>query len=383
MRRRRRQRRRRCQRRLGMGGGRVRAGQRVRGAVCGAAHGSPIRSPERRIPIQKGSSLTENNWLRSWSNDLYLWYDEIADRDPGAVFDAGVLRAAEDHRDDAVGQARKTSFTSRCRRRVGALAQSGVIGRLTARRGRSSRRRRRGRSSSRTPIRVRRRRICRRLWRAARRVLEGRRRRCGERATQADVDTINAGLFPAAAGESHTFVDAGSRARATPRTITMTSADDHSRRRCRTCTPFSRRGQVGYMLFNDHLATAEQELIDAVNQLKTAGIADLVLDIRYNGGGYLDIASELAYMIAGNARTAGKTFETTRIQRETPDHRSGDGRPAGAVRRSIEDRSGSRRHRDSRCRRSNLPRVFVLTGSRTPVRRANRSSTRWRASTSK
>ena len=24
-----------------------------------------------------------------------------------------------------------------------------------------------------------------------------------------------------------------------------------------------------------------------MNQLKTAGIADLVLDIRYNGGGYL------------------------------------------------------------------------------------------------
>ena len=26
--------------------------------------------------------MAENNWLRSWSNDLYLWYTEIADRDP-------------------------------------------------------------------------------------------------------------------------------------------------------------------------------------------------------------------------------------------------------------------------------------------------------------
>jgi hypothetical protein len=34
-----------------------------------------------------------------------------------------------------------------------------------------------------------------------------------------------------------------------------------------------------------------------------------VLDIRYNGGGYLDIAAELAYMIAGPSRTAGATFE--------------------------------------------------------------------------
>ena len=24
----------------------------------------------------------ENNWLRSWTNDLYLWFDEVVDRDP-------------------------------------------------------------------------------------------------------------------------------------------------------------------------------------------------------------------------------------------------------------------------------------------------------------
>jgi hypothetical protein len=63
------------------------------------------------------------------------------------------------------------------------------------------------------------------------------------------------------------------------------------------------------MLFNDHIATSESALINAVTQLKTAGISDLVLDIRYNSGGYLDIASELAYMVAGPTKTAGKTFE--------------------------------------------------------------------------
>jgi carboxyl-terminal processing protease len=34
-----------------------------------------------------------------------------------------------------------------------------------------------------------------------------------------------------------------------------------------------------------------------------------VLDLRYNGGGYLFIASELAYMIAGPNRTGGRVFE--------------------------------------------------------------------------
>ena len=37
----------------------------------------------------------------------------------------------------------------------------------------------------------------------------------------------------------------------------------------------------------------------AINTLKAANVTDLVLDLRYNGGGYLDIASEVAYMIAG------------------------------------------------------------------------------------
>jgi hypothetical protein len=47
-----------------------------------------------------------------------------------------------------------------------------------------------------------------------------------------------------------------------------------------------------------------------VNQLNTAGISDLV-SISLQRRRFLDIASELAYMIAGNARTSGKTFELT------------------------------------------------------------------------
>jgi hypothetical protein len=70
-------------------------------------------------------------------------------------------------------------------------------------------------------------------------------------------------------------------------------------------------GTVGYMLFNDHIATSEQLLVSAFNQLASAGVSDLVLDIRYNGGGYLDIASEVAYMVAGPAATTGRTFEKT------------------------------------------------------------------------
>jgi hypothetical protein len=68
-------------------------------------------------------------------------------------------------------------------------------------------------------------------------------------------------------------------------------------------------GPVGYIQFNDHIATAETPLINAVNTLSTANVTDLILDMRYNGGGYLDLASELAYMIANTTLTSGRTFE--------------------------------------------------------------------------
>ena len=119
------------------------------------------------------------------------------------------------------------------------------------------------------------------------------------------------------------------------------------------------------MLFNDHIATAEQELIDAVNQLNTAGISDLVLDIRYNGGGFLDIASELAYMIAGNARTSRQDVRADGVQQQAPDDRSGDRRAAHAGAVPFHAQAASRRRRARRCRTLNLPRVFVLTGSGT------------------
>lgn len=66
---------------------------------------------------------------------------------------------------------------------------------------------------------------------------------------------------------------------------------------------------VGYVVFNDHVAPSEPQLITAIQTLAAARVSDLVLDLRYNGGGYLYIASELAYMVAGPARTGGKVFE--------------------------------------------------------------------------
>ena len=122
-----------------------------------------------------------------------------------------------------------------------------------------------------------------------------------------NIDTLNAGLFPAGAGEQHTFslLDLGAQ---TPRTVTLTSEVVSISPVQTISTLNTANGKVGYILFNDHNYPAEGELIAGINQLKAAGIQDLVLDLRYNGGGLLYIASQLAYMIAGPASN-GKIFE--------------------------------------------------------------------------
>jgi C-terminal processing protease CtpA/Prc len=124
--------------------------------------------------------------------------------------------------------------------------------------------------------------------------------------TQAGVDTLIAGLSPSAEGETHSF-----RIRdpsGATRDVTMQAARITSNPVPLVRTLSTPTGTVGYLLFNEHIATAEARLVDAVNTLKAGNIQDLVLDIRYNGGGFLGIASELAYMIGGTP-TAGRVFE--------------------------------------------------------------------------
>src|SRR5256886_12910268 len=86
---------------------------------------------------------------------------------------------------------------------------------------------------------------------------------------------------------------------------------------------------IGYMLFNDQLATSEAALISAVNTLKAnpTPITDLVIDIRYNGGGFLDIASELAYMIPGPGPTPRQTIALPPLNGQHPRTNHATGHP--------------------------------------------------------
>ncbi|NND93056.1 MAG: hypothetical protein HKN42_19525 [Granulosicoccus sp.] len=58
-------------------------------------------------------------------------------------------------------------------------------------------------------------------------------------------------------------------------------------------------GKVGYFVFNRFLSTSERELQDLFTSFNDAGVTDLVVDLRYNGGGRVYIAEILASMIGG------------------------------------------------------------------------------------
>jgi C-terminal processing protease CtpA/Prc len=120
------------------------------------------------------------------------------------------------------------------------------------------------------------------------------------------VAKINAGLFPDKGGERHTLAIQRGQAIIEMALASAEVSTDSVKNTKVIDTP---TGRVGYLTFDSHNAVAEKQLIDAFTQLRNAGVNDLVLDMRYNGGGLLFVASELAYMIAGPAPTSGKIFE--------------------------------------------------------------------------
>lgn len=57
--------------------------------------------------------------------------------------------------------------------------------------------------------------------------------------------------------------------------------------------------KIGYLMYNSFTATYDSELNSAFAEFKAAGVTDLVLDLRYNGGGSVATAVGLAGMITG------------------------------------------------------------------------------------
>lgn len=268
-------------------------------------------------PDVQGTTLDENNFLRSYSNDTYLWYDEIVDQDPRLFADP--LLYFDELKTTAVtasGQPKdKFHFTFDSEEWF-QLSQSGVSAGYGAQfaiiSGTPPRQILVAYTEPDSPATN----LAVPLARGAEFIAVD-----NEPVVNGDAAVLNAAFFPAETGETHTFEvrDVGA---ANTRMVTMTSAIVTSAPVQNSKVIDTPTGKVGYMLFNDHIATAEQALIDAVNQLNAdagaQGLDDFVLDMRYNGGGYLAIASQLAYMIAGAGPTAGQRFELQEFNDKHP-----------------------------------------------------------------
>ncbi len=269
-------------------------------ALCAAPRSGIDPSTLRPYRDRQGTLADEKDWLRSWTDELYLWYREVPALDPAAYATPldyfAVLKTpattTSGRSKDRFHFAQPTAATQ-AQFQAGVEVGYGVEWEVVA---------------SRPPREVRAAYLEPNLpaANATANLLRGAQVLAVDGVDVVngiDANALDAGLFPSTPGEPHTFVllDVGS---VTSRTVKLTAA-------AVTTTPVQHvqvvAPGVGYMLFNSQLATAESQLISAVQQL--AGVTDLVLDLRYNGGGYLDIASELAFMIAGPAATAGKVFE--------------------------------------------------------------------------
>jgi carboxyl-terminal processing protease len=303
-----------------------------------------------------GTADEEKMWLRSWTHELYLWYREVPDLDPAGYptpldyFD--VLKTTAE---TPSGRPRDQFHFTYATDEWEALSRSGVAA---------------GYGATFTIIEAM----------PPRKVVVAY-NEPGSAAADAsldrgaeilvidgvpvadgdDVATLNAGLMPADVDETHTFVVLDLAA-TRPRTITLMSASTVSVPVQDVEVLDTPDGPVGYLLFNDHIATAEQALLDAVTDLATAGVTDLVLDIRYNGGGYLAIASEVAYEIAGPEATAGQTFEQPAFNDQYPGIDAFSGQPIEPQpfldETILQEPPASSVPLPS----LSLPRVFILTG---------------------
>ena len=268
----------------------------------------------RAYPDQSGTANNEKFWLRSWSNDTYLWYDEIIDNNPEGYTIPNYFAQLKTNQTTAIGIAKDNFHFSQSTTEWNQQNQSGssvsygaklvlisaapprkiIVSYIEP-------------NSPASQVN---------LARGAE-ILKVNDVNVVDANDQASIDILNAGLFPSVEGTSYRFTirDQGTE---TTRVIEMAAANVVSSPVQNVKTIPTTTGNVGYFQFNSHIATAEKQLKDAIDQLKATDVQDLVIDLRYNGGGLLALASQLGYMVAGPEATANKTFEKTVFNDKNP-----------------------------------------------------------------
>lgn len=267
------------------------------------------------FPDVQGSALEERFWLRSWTNETYLWNTEVTDRNPANFLNRldyfAVLRtlattaSGKDKDDFHFSEPTEEYLAARNAAPTATYGASYL-------------------AISTTPPRDFRIRYTEPNSPASTQVAGQANLERGSRIlqingidlvstnSQSEIAQLNAALFPATPGLTNSFTVADSDGAI--RTVSLTSVNLSPKPVNRTQIISTPSGNVGYILFNTFSPFAsEREIYEAMLQMQTAGVSDLVLDLRYNGGGLLAVASQLSYMVAGPARTQNQAFERLRF----------------------------------------------------------------------
>jgi carboxyl-terminal processing protease len=263
---------------------------------------------------QPGSLDAEKSWLRAFMHETYLWYKDIPDVD-AASFTMAAYGNSEPKTMDAYLQALKTKKTTASGKLVDQFSHTFVTAdlqnqqagffagygmRLTA-------------FTSAVPRAVR----VLFVEPGSAAQLAGVSR--GDTITSVNGVDINDATDAGAAALSAALTPAGITTtrfglRAPDATESRVVSITSSPLVAVTPVPVSKVIQdggntVGYLVLHYLIASsAEQQLVDAVTAFKKAQVNELVLDLRYNPGGYLGLANELASMLGG-ASVRGQTFD--------------------------------------------------------------------------
>ena len=259
-------------------------------------------------PDSQGSALEEKLWLRSWTNDTYLWYDEVDDNDPENFSVIAYFDQLKTNELTPSGTAKDNFHFSQDTAEYNELTQTGVssgygfdwefvantsprelVVRFT---------------EPDSPAALA------NVPRGASLITVNGIDFVNDN-TQAGVDALNAALFPENAGTITNFefelIDGSSLA------VDITSADVSVTPVQNVSVLDTENGKTGYFQFNTFIRTAQDGLIDAFDLFVDENVTELVIDLRYNGGGLLALASQVSYMVAGPSQTNNAIFETTRF----------------------------------------------------------------------
>jgi C-terminal processing protease CtpA/Prc len=118
--------------------------------------------------------------------------------------------------------------------------------------------------------------------------------------------------------------------------------------------------KVGYLVYNGFRSSYNDELNDAFALFKSAGISELILDLRINGGGSVETSAFLASMIYKNANT--ETFAELKFNSK---HSNENGEYNFSNTLNVYNVNGTKESTQAINRLTGINQLYVLTSSST------------------